>query len=178
MKRGVLTLFALVAALSHAAAPEPVEAELALKTDAFVNLPRYVEWPEGVFVVPRTPMILGVYGHSKIHREIAAAMHGKMLNGRLVMVRRFYWPQVPNAHVLFIAPSERHRLPWIMKKLQHTTVLTVSDMDDFLARGGMVRLSLKDDKLRFHVNMRLAEEAGLKFSSKFLSVVGQVVGNP
>jgi hypothetical protein len=159
-----------------AAAPNSDEAELSMKAEALVNLPRYVEWPSGAFVVPRTPLMIGVYGHSKIHKTLFEAAHGKVLNGRLVMVRRFHWPQVPNAHVLFVAPSERYRLPWIMRKIEHTTVLTVSEFDDFLPRGGILRMSMKEEKLCFHVNTMAASEAGLKFSSQFLNVADQVVG--
>ena len=160
------------------ATEEISDAELAMKTEALVNLPRYVEWPDGAFVVPKTPMIIGVYGHSKVHQALMDAADGKVLNGRIVMVRRFQWPQAPNAHVLFIAQSERRRLPWIMNKLEHTTVFTVSEFDDFLARGGMLRMSMKDEKIRFHANTTTAREAGLKFSSQFLRVADQIVGEP
>jgi hypothetical protein len=157
---------------------EMSEAELAMKSEALVNLPRYVEWPAGAFVVPKTPMMIGVYGQSKMHKALFDAAHGKVLNGRIVMVRRYHWPHVPNCHVLFIARSERHRLPWIMKKIEHTTVLTVSEFDDFLPHGGILRMSMKDEKLRFHVNTTSAKDVGLKFSSQFLKVADQVVGEP
>jgi len=162
--------------LPSTAGPGPSEAELAMKTDALINLPRYVEWPEGAFVVPKTPIMIGVYGHSKVHKALLQAAHGKTINGRTIMVRRFYWPQVPNSHVLFIAQSERSRVPWIMKKVEHTSVLTVSEFDDFLTRGGIVRMSMQDQNIRFHVNTAAARDIGLKFSSQFLNVAGQVVG--
>ena len=149
-----------------------------MKTDALSNLPRYVQWPDAAFVIDKTPLMVGVYGNSKIHTALLSAMDGKVINGRRVMVRRFRWPQAPNSHVLFIAQSERRRLPWIMKKVQHSTTLTVAEFDDFLTYGGMVRLSIKDDKLRFHVNATIVKDAGLRFSSKFLSIVDQIVGEP
>ena len=147
-----------------------------MKTEALVNLPRYVEWPATAFVEARTPLILGVYGNSKIHKALENAIHGKVLNGRTVIVRRFHWPHKPNSHLVFIASSERRRLPWILKKVEYSTTLTVAEFDDFLAEAGMVRMSIKDDKLRFHVNTTIAKDAGLKFSSKFLGVADQVVG--
>ena len=161
-----------------ASAPEPSEAELSQKTDALLNLARYVEWPAGAFAVPRTPVMIGIYGHTKIHKALLEAAEGKLINGRTVLVRRYHWPQSPNCHILFIARSERYRLPWIMKRLEHSTVLSVSEFDDFLTVGVMVRMSIKDDKLCFHVNAAAAKDAGLKFSSKFLSVADQVIGEP
>jgi hypothetical protein len=179
MKAAPSCLFLLLASLAAAAAaPPPTEAELAMKTEALLNLPRYIEWPDGAFVIPKTPVMIGVYGHSKIHKALLEAANGKLINGRRVMVRRYHWPQLPNAHVLYIAPSERHRLPWIMKKLEYSTTVTVSDFDDFLTRGGMVRMSMKDERLRFHVNTITVKDVGLKFSSQFLTVADQVVGEP
>ena len=178
MSARVLILFALAARLTVSAAPELTEAEMRTMTEALVNLPRYVEWSPGVFVVPRTPLIVGVYGNTRMHRQIVAAIDGKVLNGRRVMVRRFCCSQVPNCHVLYIAPTERRRLPWIIKKLQYSTVLTVAEFDDFLAQGGMVRMALRDEKVGFQVQMTAAEAAEVKFSSKFLAVADQVVSAP
>lgn len=171
-------LFLLACATSNVIAQEADDAELAMKAEALVNLPRYAEWPDGAFVLQKTPLKVGVYGHSKMHKRILASIDGKVLNGRRVMVRRYHWPQLPNCHVLFIARSERHRLPWIMRKLEHSTTLTVAEFDDFLTHGGILRLSIKEDKLRFHVNTTAAKNAGLRFSSQFLEVADQVTGEP
>ena len=65
-----------------------------------------------------------------------------------------------------------------MKKVEYSTTLTVAEFDDFLTHGGIVRMSTKDDKLRFHVNTTAAKDVGLRFSSKFLGVADQVVGQP
>lgn len=171
------SILLLLASLSTgSAAQEPSPAEIVMKTDALSNLPRYVEWPPGAFVMPKTPLMIGVYGQTKIHKALLQNLDGKVLNGRVVMVRRFRWPQAPNAHVLFIAKSERHRLGWIMKKVQHSTTLTVSEFDDFMCYGGIVRISMKDEKLRFHVNATVTKDVGLRLSSKFLGVADQVVG--
>ena len=169
-------LLLLASLATAAAADKPSEAEVAMKIEALLNLPRYTEWPDGAFVLSKTPLMIGVYGHTKIHKALISAAHGKLLNGRVMMVRRYHWPQVPNSHVLFIAKSERNRLPWIMKKIEHSTTLTVSEFDDFLCRGGIVRMSIKDEKVHFHVNTAAAKDVGLKFSSKFLGVADQVVG--
>ncbi|HKQ39005.1 MAG TPA: YfiR family protein [Verrucomicrobiae bacterium] len=176
--RAPLLLLLLVSLAGCVTTHATSDAELAIKTDALANLPRYVQWPDGAFVIDKTPLMLGVYGHSDIHKTLLATVDGKVINGRRVMVRRFHWPQVPNCHVLFIAQSERYRVPWIMKKVEHSTTLTVSEFDDFLTLGGILRMSVKDDKVRFHVNTTTAKDVGLHFSSKFLSVADQVVGEP
>lgn len=176
MKARVSCVFLLLAAMTPMLGSS--EPELALQTEALVNLPRYVEWPSGAFVIPKTPLMLGIYGESKMHESVVRAADGKVLNGRIVMVRHFRWPEVPNCHALYIDPSERARWPLIMKKLEYSTVLTVADFEDFLSCGGMVRMSIKDQKVRFHVNTTNAKEAGLKFSSQFLNVAEEIIGEP
>src|SRR4051812_43897251 len=147
------------------APPGVCERELVKKTEALLNLSRYVEWPTGAFVLPKTPMMIGVYGHTKIYNRLIDEAQGKVINGRTVLIRRYHWPQSPNCHMLFIARSERYRLRWIMKKLEYSTTLSVSEFDDFLTVGGMVRISTKEDKLCFHVNAAAGKDVGLKFSS-------------
>lgn len=179
----VATLLAVPALLLSGCATtggpqSPDETELGMKTEALLNLPRYVDWPAGTFIVAKTPIILGIYGHSPMHKALLESAQGKVINGRTVLVRRYHWPQTPNCQVLFIAQSERYRVPWIIKKIEYSTTLTVSEFDDFLPAGGVVRMSMKEGKVRFHVNTTTAREAGLKFSSQFLSVADQVVGEP
>lgn len=167
-------IFLLLAAFAAPAEPS----DLRLKAEAFLNLPRYVEWPSSVFVLPNTSLNIAVYGHPQFYREVVAALDGRTIKGRHVLVRHYHWPQTPNAHIVFIAPSERHRLPRILRKIQHTSILTVSDCEDFVLKGGMVRMSMEEDKVRFQVQVTVVEEAGLKFSSTFLAVTDEVVSRP
>jgi hypothetical protein len=47
-------------------------------------------------------------------------------------------------------------------------VLTVSDIERFAERGGMIALRIVDRKVHFDINVHTVEQAGLKLSSQLL----------
>ena len=52
-------------------------------------------------------------------------------------------------------------------------VLTVGESTRFLRSGGMVRLYVEGQKVRFQVNQKNAEAAGLKLSSQLLTLAAR-----
>ena len=58
--------------------------------------------------------------------------------------------------------------------MQKTTVLTVSDIDRFARRGGVIGLVLEGDRIRFEVNLKAAERAQLRLSSDLLKLASIV----
>ncbi len=145
-----------------------------IKADVVLNLPRYVEWPEGAFLLTNSPVLLGVYGNSPLLSELKKQAKIKRVNGREVIVRQFFWPLEPNCHVLLISNTEKTRVGNILRKVQHATVLTVSDTENFVARGGMIQFGLRDQKAQFAVNLAAATNAQLKVSARLLNVASNV----
>jgi hypothetical protein len=47
-------------------------------------------------------------------------------------------------------------------------------MDNFADNGGMIRLLIVEDKVRFEINNTVAKKAGLNISSKLLSLAVRV----
>ena len=54
--------------------------------------------------------------------------------------------------------------------------MTVGESEDFIARGGMIRFVLDQDKVRFEINLKASDPAGLKFSSRLLLLAKNVFG--
>ena len=69
---------------------------------------------------------------------------------------------------MFLAGSEEKRLETVLARYCHAPVLTVSDIDAFAARGGMIGLLIQDKAVRFAINRTAAEEARLRISSQVL----------
>jgi len=62
----------------------------------------------------------------------------------------------------------------ILTSLGTASVLTVSDLPEFVRRGGMVQFVLEGNRVRFEVNLATAEHAGLTLSSELLKVATNV----
>jgi hypothetical protein len=84
--------------------------------------------------------------------------------------------QARDCQIVFIASSEKAQLKEILEGLQGANVLTVGDTKGFAEQGGMINFVLENDRVQFEVNRKAAEQAGLKISSKLLSVAKLVVG--
>ena len=78
--------------------------------------------------------------------------------------------------VLFISGSEERRLPAILGELQRSAVLTVSDISQFVERGGMIQFVTVGKRVRFEINLSPAREAGLALGSELLRVASAVRG--
>jgi hypothetical protein len=71
---------------------------------------------------------------------------------------------------LYISVSEGARLKEILVNLAKTSILTVSDLPQFLQRGGIIQFVTIGNKVRFEVNLSSAQNAGLTLSSDLLKV--------
>jgi DNA invertase Pin-like site-specific DNA recombinase len=97
------------------------------------------------------------------------SVEGKSAKGRQIHIERKPTAEtLRQCHVAFISDSERPRIDQLLNTTENITVLTVSDIDRFARRGGVIGLLLEGDKVRFEVNVRAAERAQLKLSSNLL----------
>jgi hypothetical protein len=57
-----------------------------------------------------------------------------------------------------------------LEGLHGVAILTVGESDQFIENGGMINFIIQGQKIRFKINAELARNAGLKISSKLLSL--------
>ncbi len=178
--RAALRLFGGLAALAMLAVPAmPAPAQEAneyLVKAAFVyNFAKFTTWPAGAFADPAAPVSLCVVGKHDFGGAFDS-VQGKSVGGRTVVVK--YLAKLndkDDCQVVFIAGSEKSRLPRLVKASQSLHALTISEIDDFIDSGGMIRLMRDDDRIGFEINPKAAEDAGLKFSSKLLNLAKRLV---
>jgi hypothetical protein len=162
--------------LGGTARAQPSEYEV--KAAFLFNFAKFVDWPEGSFTAPEQGLRLCVLGSDPFGQTLDQVVSGKEVNGRPVEVRRVQAPAVPpHCHILFLSGSEDERLGQHLRHLRHVSVLTVSDVDGFAERGGVIGMRMDQNKVRFEVNMIAARDAKLKLSSQLLKVATQLFGH-
>jgi phosphatidate phosphatase APP1 len=77
--------------------------------------------------------------------------------------------------VIYISSSEKWRLKPILEEISKLPILTISDIDDFVDRGGIIQQLRQQDKLVFEINMQAAQAARLTISSKLLGLAKRVI---
>jgi hypothetical protein len=117
------------------------------------------------------PLDICVFGEDPFGNALES-IAGKTIRGRKVAVHRVASIEAGAAcHLLFISESEATRLARILESLRGRPVLTIADMPEFARSGGIINLKTnRKEKVRFEINVTIAKRAGLKFSSKLLSL--------
>jgi hypothetical protein len=170
-----LVLAVILATVSCARAQTSDETEMKLKAAFVLKFTLYIEWPENAFASPTNAIIFGVLGRDPFGKNLDATMQGQAVDKHPVVVKRGRTlAELGDCHVLFVSASERDRLRALWPRLQDKPILTVSDMDGFMASGGMIGLKRKQGAMRFDINRRAAEAAGLKISSRLLKLGDEV----
>ncbi len=135
----------------------------------------YVDYPPGAFRDPTAPYVIGVYGAEDIARELGQAVAGRKVGNRGIEVRRLRkGDPVTGLHLLFVGASDSAQLPAFVRATQGQPVLVVAEDEHGLPAGAAINLVVVGDKVRFDVALDAAERAGIRLSSRLLSVARSV----
>ncbi|HEU6448159.1 MAG TPA: YfiR family protein [Verrucomicrobiae bacterium] len=143
--------------------------EYEVKAAFLCNFAKFVEWPTNAFAEKNSPIIIGVFGDDPFDGYLAAtAAKIGIINGHPLRVRKVtFTADLRNCHIVFISKSlKKADVPTLLNGLQG--VLTVSDMPDFTANGGVIQFLQEAGHIRFAINAVAAKDAGLNISSKLL----------
>ncbi len=152
-------------------AQETSPTEYQIKAAFLYNFAKFVEWPPQAFADAQSPIVIGVLGKNVFDDNLEKIIHGKTVNSRPFLFKEFHAvEEATNCHILFISASQKEKLSKILEGLRGTSVLTVSETDQFIAAGGMINFVIEDKKIHFQINDEAAKKAGLKISSKLLSL--------
>ena len=158
----------LLGGLDASAQPAPSR-EYQVKAVFLFNFAQFVEWPPAAFADANSPIVIGVLGENPFGTYLDETVRGEQVNNRPLAVQRYRRvDEITTCHVLFISRSETHHLEQILASLKGRSILTVSDDEDFVQRGGMIRLATVQNKIRLIINVDAAKAANLTISSKLL----------
>ena len=165
-----LGLMVLLGAAAGQADDSP-PSEYQLKAAFIFNFAKFVDWPAKAFAEESSPIVIGVLGDDPFGEELKRTILNKAVAGRSVTNRSVSSiEEARSCHILFISTSEKQRLREIFDGLRGASVLTVGETDQFTEAGGMINFVIRDKRIRFEIRDDIARDAGLKISSKLLSL--------
>ncbi|MBI3804694.1 MAG: YfiR family protein [Nitrospirae bacterium] len=142
--------------------------EYQVKAAFLYNFAKFVEWPTET-LNGGEPFVIGILGRDPFNGFIDEAISGKSVRDRPIVVKRFSKiEEAAGAQILFISGSEGEKVGRLLKHLDRTPILTVSDLKRFAEQGGMIQLVMDENRVRFAVNLTAVERTGLKPSSQLL----------
>jgi hypothetical protein len=149
--------------------------EYQIKAAFLLNFAQFVEWPPARFASAEQPFSIGILGDDPFGPALEQTVQGETIhNHRLVIQRSPTIESLKDCQLIFVSRSEKGRVADILSKLDDRDILTVSEIEGFARRGGIINFYLEGNKVRFEINPVSAQRDGLKISSQLLSL-GKIV---
>lgn len=171
----IVTMMMLSPASQAWAQDGETSSEYLIKAGYIYNFAKLVEWPATTFAQPDSPIVIGIVGNDPFGPVIDKVLEGKKVNGHPFLIKRLKTTaDVKECHILFVGSSLGPHVSDTIRLTRGTPVLTISEIPGFADRGGIINLTLEQNKVRFEVNVEAAKEADLNISSRLL-VLAKVI---
>jgi hypothetical protein len=154
--------------------------EYEIKVGLLYQFAVYTQWPKEALPDGDSEFVLGILGDDPFGSALEF-LRGKTVKSRKFVVKHFASAQEINrCHMLFISPSEKKNVAQILKALEKSYVLTISEVEEFIEQGGMINFVLvtktaRSEAVRFEINKAAADQAGLKLHSGFLKAAVRLI---
>lgn len=153
-----------------------------IKALYLLNFASFAAWPENNLQDTRATIICSL-GSSPLTRELKKAIKEYKATRDIVLRQNVPFNLIKHCHLLYIDPEQAPELATIFTVLKPYPVLTVSEIPDFVEKGGMIGLleSRKelglyaDKKITYVVNLKRALDVQLQLDPRLLELADRVV---
>ncbi len=147
---------------------------------AFIfNFAKFTEWPAQAFSDSSAPLNVCFLGAEEVRAAFQEISAGKAVNGRPVLVRNVKSAgEVLDCRVVYMDSANSAIFSGVLKNARQRCGLVIGTTDDFLARGGIIKLLVENNRMRFDVNIGAADRTKIRLSSKLLALARSVVDLP
>ncbi len=150
--------------------------EYNLKAAYLYQFTKFTQWPGRLFVDQNSPIKICILGKNPFGKSLDS-FSGRASQGRNLSITYISsLHSISSCHVVFICRSEDQRLPQILRHIENAPVLSVSDIDNFAQRGGIIGFVPRQRKVGLEINVAASHTSGTKISSKLLEVATLVRG--
>ncbi len=152
--------------------------EYQVKAGFLYNFTKFVVWPPETFNGSGPLFNVCTSGGPQLNQALGETLKGKTVNERAVVTRNVHSDkEVKGCQVLFIPGAEGTRWENFLPDAKGYGILTVLDAGRERKRGrsgAVITLVLDANRVRFIVDTKAADKAGLTVSSRLLSLALEV----
>lgn len=155
-----------------AAIAEESFGENEVKAVFLYNFASFVNWPQDARQDPAKPFRYCVLD-DEIALVLQKVLKGETMAGRPLNVQgEVTSASLAECHILYMGKNSlRGSEGWgLVREALAAHVLTVSDLESFETRGGMIALVRKDRRIHPRINIDTVEKSKLKISAKLLNL--------
>ena len=172
----IVILVLLLAAVSVGRANTEALTEYQVKAAFLFNFLKYITWPPDSAHPASGAIRIGLAGDDPFGSSLDEIVRGRSLDGRPIVVSRFTTlDSVCACDLVFVSGLPDSLQTAVLQLATGSGVVTVGESPSFIKDGGIIRLRLRDNQVRFDVNLAAANRSGLKISSRLLQLAENVV---
>lgn len=163
-------VLALVPGLAHGRTVDETQpvSDIQVKAAFIFNFAKFVQWP-----ADSGPIVIGIVGDDALVLAVTRAVESRTIGGRTIVARRLLASDSPKGcHVLYISNLGDQDTAALLTTVQGG-VLTIGETPRFLRDGGMIRMFVEERRMRFQINRRQADAAGLQVSAQLFSLAAK-----
>lgn len=161
------SLVVLVGIPGATRAADPIDQRLARLAAAYVfNFIKFIDWPAEA---SGGEVEVCFSGADDIRTALAEAVRDKPVGERRIKVRTQNG-DLTDCDVLYVDSAGPVKLP----AQNAESMLTIGDGAEFTREGGVIRLYVESNRLRFAINMDHAKRARLQVSSNLLKLASRI----
>jgi len=171
------TLLSLVLCYLFTGAPQPAwaqsddDAEYKVKLAFLYNFAQFIQWPPDAFPDSHAPLTVCIAGADPFRTEVEQDLRGRAVGGHPIEIRKLKSNDPPaGCHIIFIPAGEKKMAEKLVAAAKGSNTLTVGETKGFADLGGVINLTVEENKLRFEINLDAAMQTRLKISSKLLAL--------
>lgn len=146
--------------------------EYQLKSVFIYNFLKLITWPPDIELNEITVCILGDNPFGKSIDGLAS----KTVRKKPISVRTFVtMSDSHNCNVVFVSQSESSNISSILTQLSKHPIVTISDINMFVQRGGIIEFIQKNSTIGIHINLQAARQSNLSINAKLLEFAEDVL---
>lgn len=150
--------------------------EYRVKAAYIYNFIKFAEWSGEHSVNRRSSIDVCIVGDSDLIQTKPVFAQGSTPKLSISLVQESNIKNIAeHCHIAFISESESAALADILTALKGKPVLTVSDIEGFPEKGGMIGFVLVDKKIKLVVNTNPVAAAGLRIDAQLLEIALKVI---
>jgi hypothetical protein len=146
--------------------------EAAVKTAFLYNFFKFLEWPPTA--ASQSAYSLCTTNNDQLGDSLLVLKNKTISSKSIVIRRNINGKDLKNCNMVFISASEN--AAEIIHDLEGLPVVTVSDKENFIDRGGMIGLVMAqdDNRLSFEINLDTAKAVDIHISAQLLKLAKRV----
>ena len=145
------------------------------KAGVLYNLSKFIDWPDQAFFSSKSTFKICLIGEV-VFLDALKNFEKRQIRGRAVRV--IVLPKnlanLSDCQTLYLSSTAKTTFPNILAMLDKKSILTISDLPNFVKQGGMIGLIQVKKRVRFAINLDATKSVNLVISAQLLRLAKSI----